>query len=84
MKPVYKTLRKAQKRGELSSNLNGQELADAALQKGLVDKETADKLAETEELRLTAIGVDSFAPGIIENNQFYTAKGDIRKAAVKD
>ena len=84
MKSVYKTLRKAQKRGELSFNLNGQELADAALEKGLVDKETADKLTETEELRLLAIGVDSFAPGILENNQFYTAKGDLRKAAVRD
>ena len=64
--------------------INGKELADVALEKGLIDKDTAEKLAETEELRLTAIGVDSFAPGIIENNQFYTAKGDIRKAAVKD
>jgi hypothetical protein len=49
-----------------------------------VDKDTAEKLAETEELRLLAIGVDSFAPGILENNQFYTAKGDLRKAAVRD
>ena len=31
---------------------------------------------------MTAIGVDSFAPGIIENNQFYTTKGDLRKRRV--
>ena len=84
LKDVYKTLRKAQKRGELSANLNGQELADAALEKGLVDKDTAEELARTERLRLTAIGVDSFAPGIIEHNQFYTTKGELRKAAVRD
>lgn len=84
MKDVYKTLRKAEKRGDLSGNLNGQELADAALEKQLIDKATADKLAYTEKLRLAAIGVDSFAPGIIENNQFYTTKGELRKAAVRD
>ncbi len=84
MKDVYKTLRKAQKRGELSANLNGQELADTALEKGLVDKDTAAELAKTERLRLTAIGVDSFAPGILEHNQFYTTKGELRKAAVRD
>lgn len=84
LKDVYKTLRKAQKRGELSANLHGQELADTALEKGILDKEKADQLAQTERLRLTAIGVDSFAPGIIEHNQFYTTKGDMRKAPVRD
>jgi len=84
MKDVYKKLRKAQKRGELSSNLNGQALADKAQALNIISAEEAEQLAHTEKLRLTAIGVDSFAPGIIENNQFYTTKGDLRKQAVRD
>jgi len=84
MKDVYKKLRKAEKRGELSGNLNGQALADKAKELNIISAEEADKLAHTEKLRMTAIGVDSFAPGIIENNQFYTTKGDLRKQPVRD
>ncbi|WP_404402405.1 acyl-CoA dehydrogenase [Idiomarina seosinensis] len=84
LKDVYKTLRKAQKQGELSANLNGQELADTALEKGILNSDQAKQLAATERLRLRAIGVDSFAPGILEHNQFYTTKGDIRKAPIRD
>ncbi|EKE82773.1 acyl-CoA dehydrogenase [Idiomarina xiamenensis] len=71
MKEVYKTLRKAEKRGDIGADLHGDALVDAAIAAELIDATEADKLRETERLRKGAIAVDSFKPGTIENVSFY-------------
>jgi hypothetical protein len=58
---LYKRLKKAQKAGELSDNVSGDALVDAALATNIIDAEEAQKLREAETLRMRAIAVDSFA-----------------------
>lgn len=60
LKDVYKALRVAQKQGKLGRDLNGDALADAALQAEIIDAQQAQALRECEQLRQRAIGVDSF------------------------
>lgn len=69
---VYKRIRQAVKRGDIAENLNGDTLAEAALAAEIVTAAEATELKHVEALRLRAIGVDSFAPGVIEQRRFYS------------
>lgn len=68
---LYKRLRQAIKRGDIAENLNGDALASAAMAAEVITAAEADELKRVEALRLRAIGVDSFAPGVIEKRNFY-------------
>lgn len=70
MKGVYKTLRKAQKEGRIGSDLNGDDLVDAALETGVIEQETAEQLRVCERLRMSAIAVDSFSFDAVKNGEF--------------
>lgn len=70
MKDVYKALRAAQKKGDVHADLNGQALADAALQAGVIDQSQVAALAECEQLRMRAIGVDSFSFDDVQAGRF--------------
>ncbi|RUO65622.1 hypothetical protein SAMN06297229_0950 [Pseudidiomarina planktonica] len=67
---LYKSLRKAEKRGDIAPDLHGDALADAALEAKLIDKKTADALRETEALRMGAIAVDSFKGDALSKGEF--------------
>lgn len=70
LQDVYKVLRKAQKQGVIGADLNGEGLAQAALQAELIDAEQAQALSACETLRMRAIGVDSFAFDDVKQGQF--------------
>ncbi|MBA3987791.1 MAG: acyl-CoA dehydrogenase [Idiomarina sp.] len=70
LQDVYKVLRKAQKQGVIGADLNGEGLAQAALQAELIDAEQAQALSACETLRMRAIGVDSFAFDEVKQGQF--------------
>lgn len=70
LKPLYKKLAKAEKSGELDSNLSGDAWVDAALQAELVTEDEASVLKTCEELRQRAIAVDSFSFDSFKNNEY--------------
>src|SRR5690606_11667091 len=68
---VYKRIRKAVKLGDIAEDLSGDELVKAARKAEVITTDEAKSLKKTEQLRMTAIGVDQFAPGVIEQRKFY-------------
>ncbi|RUO80488.1 acyl-CoA dehydrogenase [Idiomarina tyrosinivorans] len=72
LEPVYKRLQKAQKNGDIAADIYGDELAAAALEAELIDADTAEQLKDCERWRMGAIAVDSFAPGTLEKQKFYS------------
>lgn len=68
---VYKRIRKAVKLGDIAEDLSGDELVKAARKADVITADEAKSLKKTEQLRMAAIGVDQFAPGIIEQRKFY-------------
>ncbi|RUO32116.1 acyl-CoA dehydrogenase [Aliidiomarina sedimenti] len=70
LQDVYKRLRKAQKKGQIGADLNGDALADAALQAEVIDQSTAAELRHCERLRMSAIAVDSFASEDVKDGKF--------------
>ncbi|WP_404408213.1 acyl-CoA dehydrogenase [Pseudidiomarina marina] len=69
---VYKRIRKAVKLGDIAEDLSGDELVKAARKADVITADEAKSLKKTEQLRMAAIGVDQFAPGIIEQRKFYS------------
>ncbi|GAB3291101.1 acyl-CoA dehydrogenase [Pseudidiomarina andamanensis] len=69
---VYKRIRKAVKLGDIAEDLSGDELVKAARKAEVITADEAKSLKKTEQLRMTAIGVDQFAPGVIEQRKFYS------------
>lgn len=69
---VYKRIRKAVKLGDIAEDLSGDELVKAARKAEVITADEAKSLKKTEQLRMTAIGVDQFAPGVIEKRKFYS------------
>ena len=67
---LYKRLQKAEKRGEIPPDLAGEELVKAARKADLITADEAKSLKTIEQLRLTAIAVDQFAPGTLEKKTF--------------
>ncbi|WP_417688424.1 acyl-CoA dehydrogenase [Pseudidiomarina sp.] len=67
---VYKRLQKAEKRGEIPPDLAGDELIKAARKADVITADEAKSLKKVEQLRLTAIAVDQFAPGSLEKKKF--------------
>lgn len=80
---LYKMLRKAEKRGDIAPDLNGRELADAALAAGLVDAGGAELIAETESLRMGAVAVDSFTGDSLVAGEFELAEQHSVKTPVQ-
>lgn len=68
---IYKRIRKAVKLGDIAEDLSGDELVKAARKAEVITTDEAKSLKKTEQLRMTAIGVDQFAPGVIEQRKFY-------------
>lgn len=67
---VYKRLQKAEKRGEIPPDLAGDELVKAARKAELLSADEAKVIKKVEQLRMTAIAVDQFAPGTLEKKAF--------------
>lgn len=59
---LYKKLGKAEKRGDIPPDLNGELLIQAALKAEIIDAAEAEQLTQCEQLRMTAVAVDQFAP----------------------
>ncbi|WP_339879109.1 acyl-CoA dehydrogenase [Pseudidiomarina gelatinasegens] len=70
---IYKRIRKAVKRGDIAEDLSGDELVKAARKAEVINAEEAKAFKKTEQLRIAAIGVDQFAPGVIEKRKFFKA-----------
>ncbi|WP_417665495.1 acyl-CoA dehydrogenase [Pseudidiomarina sp.] len=70
---IYKRIRKAVKRGDIAEDLSGDELVKAAQKAEVINAEEAKAFKKTEQLRIAAIGVDQFAPGVIEKRKFFKA-----------
>lgn len=67
---IYKRIRKAVKRGDIAEDLSGDELVKAARKAEVISADEAKAFKKTEQLRMAAIGVDQFAPGVIEGRKF--------------
>lgn len=67
---IYKRIRKAVKRGDIAEDLSGDELVKAARNAEVISTDEAKAFKKTEQLRMAAIGVDQFAPGVIEARKF--------------
>ena len=67
---IYKRIRKAIKRGDIAEDLSGDDLVKAARKAEVISADEAKAFKKTEQLRMTAIGVDQFAPGVIEGRKF--------------
>ncbi|RUO49581.1 acyl-CoA dehydrogenase [Pseudidiomarina donghaiensis] len=67
---IYKRIRKAVKRGDIAEDLSGDDLVKAARKAEVISADEAKAFKKTEQLRMTAIGVDQFAPGVIEGRKF--------------
>lgn len=59
---LYKKLSKAEKRGDIPPDLNGEALVAAALEAKIVDAAGVESLKACEALRMTAVAVDQFTP----------------------
>lgn len=70
MQGLYKKLKKAQQAGELSENVSGDALVNAALAANVIVAEEAQELREAETLRMRAIAVDSFAANDMLKGKF--------------
>ncbi|WP_417658590.1 acyl-CoA dehydrogenase [Pseudidiomarina sp.] len=70
---IYKRIRKAVKRGDIAEDLSGDALVKAAQKAEVINAEEAKAFKKTEQLRIAAIGVDQFAPGVIEKRKFFKA-----------
>ncbi|RUO21235.1 acyl-CoA dehydrogenase [Aliidiomarina iranensis] len=70
LQDVYKRIKKAQKKGEISENLLGDELADAALEAEILSTDEAKAFRECEILRMRAVAVDSFAKEDVKKGEF--------------
>jgi alkylation response protein AidB-like acyl-CoA dehydrogenase len=68
---IYKRIRKAVKHGDIAEDLSGDELVKAARKAEVITADEAKALKKTEQLRMAAIGVDQFAPGVVEKRKFY-------------
>jgi hypothetical protein len=67
---IYKRIRKAVKRGDIAEDLSGEDLVKAARKAEVISADEAKAFKKTEQLRMAAIGVDQFAPGVIEGRKF--------------
>ncbi|CUA83333.1 acyl-CoA dehydrogenase [Pseudidiomarina woesei] len=67
---IYKRIRKAIKRGDIAEDLSGEDLVKAARKAEVISADEAKAFKKTEQLRMAAIGVDQFAPGVIEGRKF--------------
>ena len=67
---IYKRIRKAIKRGDIAEDLSGDDLVKAARKAEVISADEAKAFKKTEQLRMAAIGVDQFAPGVIEARKF--------------
>ncbi|MBR9908466.1 MAG: acyl-CoA dehydrogenase [Gammaproteobacteria bacterium] len=67
---IYKRIRKAIKRGDIAEDLSGDDLVKAARKAEVISADEAKAFKKTEQLRMAAIGVDQFAPGVIEGRKF--------------
>lgn len=67
---IYKRIRKAIKRGDIAEDLSGEDLVKAARKAEVISADEAKAFKKTEQLRMAAIGVDQFAPGVVEGRKF--------------
>ncbi|WP_199711795.1 acyl-CoA dehydrogenase [Alginatibacterium sediminis] len=68
VQPLEKIITKAQREKKLPRKIPMDELAQLALDAGIIDDGQAAQLVEADRLRFQAIQVDHFEPGVLEGN----------------